>query len=176
MAHPPQDGKSGLVTPEEMAAAIESSGYLLEARAARVLNERGFFAQQNAFWMDPNDKTNPIEVDVVGRSFEWENEENKSTATASVLVECKNNAQPFAFFVQRQEITELNDSRIQYGGFPSFSMDHVGSSTGPARPSHFGLCAGKDQHGSGAADAFGQTNRGKVAKPFRRAAARRAAG
>lgn len=123
MAHPPQDGKSGLVTPEEMAAAIESSGYLLEARAARVLNERGFFVQPNAFWMDPNDITKPIEVDVVGRSFEWVNEENKSTATASVLVECKNNAQPFAFFVQRQEITELNDSRIQYGGFPSFSMD-----------------------------------------------------
>src|SRR5437879_2824038 len=56
------------------------------------------------------------------------------------------------------------------------AASEVGSSTGPARPSHFGLCAGKDQHGSGAADAFGQTNRGKVAKPFRGAAARRAAG
>lgn len=58
-----------------------------------------------------------------GSYFEWVNEENKDTATALVLAECKNNSQPFAFFVQRQQITELNDNRIHYGGFPSFSMD-----------------------------------------------------
>jgi hypothetical protein len=64
-----------------------------------------------------------MEIDVSGGYFEWVNEENKDTVSASVLVECKNNSQPFAFFVQRQQITELNDNRIHYGGFPSFSMD-----------------------------------------------------
>jgi hypothetical protein len=62
-------------------------------------------------------------VDVQGRYFERVNEEDKSTAAASILVECKNNTQPVAFFVQPQQLTELNVSRILYGGFPRFSMD-----------------------------------------------------
>ena len=106
-----------------MQAAIESSGYLLEGRIGRVLQERGFFAEPNAFRVDPNDAGKTIEVDVQGRYFEWINEDNKDTATASVLVECKNNSQPIAFFVQPQQLTELNVGRILYGGFPSFSMD-----------------------------------------------------
>jgi hypothetical protein len=114
---------SGLATPEEMQAAIEVSGYLLEGRIAHVMSERGFFVEMNPFTPDPADPSKVIEVDVAGRYFEWVNEDNKDTVTASVLVECKNNSQPFAFFVQRQQITELNDNRIHYGGFPSFSMD-----------------------------------------------------
>jgi hypothetical protein len=61
-------------------------------------------------------------VDVQGRYFEWINEGNKDTASASILVECKNNSQPIAFFVQ-QQLMELNVGRIHHGGFPSFSMD-----------------------------------------------------
>ena len=119
----PPEPNSGLATPEEMQAAIEASGYLLEGRIARVMAERGFFVEMNPFTPDPTDPSKSMEIDVAGRYFEWVNEENKDTVTASVLVECKNNSQPFAFFVQRQQITELNDNRIHYGGFPSFSMD-----------------------------------------------------
>lgn len=114
---------SGLATPEEMQAAIEASGYLLEGRIARVMKERGFFVEMNPFRPDPADPSKAMEIDVAGCYFERVNEENKDTVSASVLVECKNNSQPFVFFVQRQQITELNDNRIHYGGFPSFSMD-----------------------------------------------------
>lgn len=106
-----------------MQAAIESSGYLLEGRIGRVLKERGFFVEPNGFRVDPNDASKTIEVDVQGRYFEWINEDNTDTATASILVECKNNSQPIAFFVQQQQLTELNVGRIHHGGFPSFSMD-----------------------------------------------------
>jgi hypothetical protein len=119
----PSDGNRALAKPEEMAEAIEESGYLIEARVARVLGEHGFFVQRNIFAANPNDATKTIETDVIGRCFEWINEENQSTATASVLVECKNNSQPFAFFVQRSELSKLNDSCIQYGGFPAYSLD-----------------------------------------------------
>jgi hypothetical protein len=106
-----------------MRAAIEASGYLLEGRIGRVLQDRSFFVESNGFRVDPNDPNKKIELDVHGRYFEWINENDKSTATVSLLVECKNNAQPFAFFVQPQQLTEINDCRIHYGGFPSFSMD-----------------------------------------------------
>jgi hypothetical protein len=123
MSEIPQDGNKGFAKLEEMAEAIESSGYLIEARIARVLAERGFFVQRNIFSTNPNDATKAIETDVIGRCFEWVNEGNGSTASASVLVECKNNAQPFVFFVQRPEIPELNDNWIQFGGFPAYSLD-----------------------------------------------------
>lgn len=120
---PQENDDRGLATPEEMALAIESSGYLVEARIARHLTERGFFVQRNTFSTSPNDSAKAIETDVIGRCGELVNEENTSTVTASVLVECKNNAQPFAFFVQHQEIPELGDNWIKYGGFPSYSLD-----------------------------------------------------
>ena len=106
-----------------MQTAIEVSGYLLEGRIARLMSERGFFVEMNPFTPDPVDPSKAMEVDVTGCYFEWVNEDNKDRVTASVLVECKNNSQPFAFFVQRQQVPELSDNRIHYGGFPSFSMD-----------------------------------------------------
>lgn len=114
---------SGQASVSAMQAAIEASGYLLEGRIARVMAERGFSVEANLFTTDPVEPSKAMEIDVVGRYFEWVNEVNKDTASASVLVECKNNSQPFAFFVQPQQLTEPNDVRIQYGGFPSFSLD-----------------------------------------------------
>lgn len=133
---------SGLATPEEMQAAIEASGYLLEGRIAHVMSERGFFVEMNPFTHDPADPSKAMEVDVAGRYFEWVNQDNKDTVTASVLVECKNNSQPFAFFVQRQQVAELNDNRIHYGGYPSFSLNQQ---TGVPEPPHK-LLEMKDWH------------------------------
>src|SRR6266404_8453394 len=62
--------------------------------------------------------------------------------SASILVECKNNSQPFAFFTQGQQVTEINDNRIHYGGFPSFSTDQ---GTGSRVPLHK-LLEMKDWH------------------------------
>ena len=59
----------------------------------RVLKERGFFIETNGFCADPNDSKKTIELDVQGRYFEWINEDNKDSVTASILVECKNNSQ-----------------------------------------------------------------------------------
>jgi len=117
------EANAASITPEEMQAAIESSGYLLEGRIARVLQERGLWAEPNAFRVDPNDANKTIEVDVIGRTLEWINEENKSTAAVSILVECKNNVQPFAFFVEPQQVAEVNLSRIRCDGFPAFSRN-----------------------------------------------------
>lgn len=82
-----------------------------------------FFVEPNVFNVDPNDADKKIDVDVLGRYFEWINQGNKDQAYASVLVECKNNSQPVAFFVKPQQLKYLNAGRIFYGGYPSFSMD-----------------------------------------------------
>jgi hypothetical protein len=139
---PKPNENQGIATPEEMALAIESSGYLIEARVARALTDGGFLVQQNTFSTNPNDVTKTIETDVTGRRGELVNEENGSTVAASVLVECKNNTQPFAFFVQRQEIPELNENWIKYGGFPSFSLDQKSMIQDPLHK----LLAMKDWH------------------------------
>lgn len=118
-----REQNSSLATPEQMQSAIEASGYLLEGRIVRVMAGHGFSVEANQFTLDPAEPSKAMEIDVVGGYFEWVNEENKDTVSASVLVECKNNSQPFAFFVRRQQLTELNDNCIHYGGFPSFSMD-----------------------------------------------------
>ena len=57
MADESQDQSPGLVTPEEMQEAIDSSGYLLEGRIGRVLQERGFFVETESFSVssNPND-------------------------------------------------------------------------------------------------------------------------
>ncbi|MGI8989575.1 MAG: hypothetical protein ACR2I2_08330 [Bryobacteraceae bacterium] len=123
MADESSDLTSSLITPDEMQAAIESSGYLLEGRIGRVLQKRGFFVEPNGFRIDPNDASKTIEIDVQGRHLEWINEGNKDAATASVLVECKNNSKPIAFFVQQQQLTEISVGLNHYGGFPFFSMD-----------------------------------------------------
>jgi hypothetical protein len=64
-----------------------------------------------------------VEVDAEGRASEWVNEANRDTVTALLLVECKNNSQPFAFFTHEQKSPAINAERIRYGGYPSFSMD-----------------------------------------------------
>lgn len=114
---------SDFATPEEMQAAINSSGYLLEGRVARMMTEAGYFVQPNCFILDPNDSDKSIEIDVVGNHAVLINEENHDTVIASLFVECKNNSQPFAFFVQRPQLVVLNVNRILHGGFPTFSMD-----------------------------------------------------
>lgn len=129
----PPEPNYGPATPEEMQPAIEESGYLLEGRVTRLMGTRGFFVETNAFTPDPTEPGKAIETDVIGKCFEFVNEENKDTVTASVLVECKNNSQPFAFFMQRPQLPELNDVRIHYGGFPSFSLDQ---DTGVQVPIH----------------------------------------
>jgi len=106
-----------------MVAAIESSGYLIEARISRILRQRGFFVESNIFGTDPSDPDKAIEADVVGRYREIIHDENNGSVTAAVFVECKNNSQPLAFFVQPQQVTEIDDNRIKCGGFPAFSMD-----------------------------------------------------
>jgi hypothetical protein len=113
----------GFATPDEMQSGIESSGYLLEGRIARVMTELGFLVQPNRFYASPSDSEKAIEVDVDGRAFEWINETNRDAGMALLLVECKNNAQPFAFFTRGQQSPGVNAERIRYGGFPSFSMD-----------------------------------------------------
>jgi hypothetical protein len=112
----------GTPTVEDMRCAIENSGYLLEGRIARVMTEHGFLVQPNGFYTIPGSEK-AVEVDAEGRASEWVNEANRDTVTALLLVECKNNSQPFAFFTHEQQSPVINAERIRYGGYPSFSTD-----------------------------------------------------
>ena len=110
--------KNQPITPQEIDAAIQDSGYLLEQRAARVLEENKFEVFPNSFFPVPGDPGKMNEVNVMARTFEWIGGETWSKVSAIALVECKNNSQPVAFFVSPQGSPDANDARILYAGFP----------------------------------------------------------
>jgi Protein of unknown function (DUF2934) len=115
-----------LIQPDEIVVALQSSGYLLEGRIGRLLQQRGCFVEFNTLLKDPRNDADTIELDVHGQYFEWVSEarECKSMVMASLLVECKNNSQPVALFVQPIQIGDiLNENRWHYGGFPISSAD-----------------------------------------------------
>jgi len=105
-------------TAQEVEAAIQESGYLLERRAAQVLEENKFEVFPNWLFPVPGDPGKMNEVDVLARTFEWISGETWSRASAIALVECKNNSQPVAFFLSPQKSPDANDARILYAGFP----------------------------------------------------------
>jgi hypothetical protein len=110
--------KNQYIAPQEVEAAIQESGYLLERRAAQVLEENKFEVFPNWLFPVPGDPGKMNEVDVLARTFEWISGETWSRASAIAFVECKNNSQPVAFFLSPQKSPDANDARILYAGFP----------------------------------------------------------
>lgn len=112
-----------LITPDEIKAALEASGYLLEGRMGRALESKGFFVERSSFRADPRDESKSIEIDVWGRASETINKEDGSYVVAEPIIECKNNSQPVVFFLKSQPVLEINDNNIKYAGWPISSAD-----------------------------------------------------
>jgi hypothetical protein len=110
-----QKGTGPHPSAEEIAALVKSSGYLLEGRIARVFNSHCPTAQTNVLHKHPIEPNRLVEIDVEDHYSEWF--EPNSYLRRSVLVECKNNSQPVAFFTRSCEAA-YNIYRITYTGFP----------------------------------------------------------
>lgn len=82
-------------TEEEVLAAAEKAGWLLEQQAVRVLDARGFSPRPSWAFQDPDVPTASRELDVWSYRDYFTDDANKVTVAASVLVECKQSATPY---------------------------------------------------------------------------------
>lgn len=83
-------------TVEEIISALKESGYLMEQEVASQLEALGFQVYTNTAYQDPEEgKSREIDVRAVKRIAY--NEEKKIVVFAEMIVECKNNSNPFIF-------------------------------------------------------------------------------
>lgn len=127
---------------DEIMAAIEASGYLMEQEVATQLERRGLHVQTNVAFEDPDEgKSREIDVTAIKRvAFD---EGAKLAAFVELLVECKNNSNPFVFIARPKNDADrhrrpgefifpfeykmkkdLGGGRSTYREFPAFN--HLG--------------------------------------------------
>jgi hypothetical protein len=82
-------------TEEEVLAAVEQAGWLLEQQAVRLLEQRGFNPRPSWAFQDPDEPTTSRELDVWSFRNFLTNEQAKVQVSASVLVECKQSETPY---------------------------------------------------------------------------------
>jgi hypothetical protein len=137
-------------TEAEVLAAVEQAGWLLEQQAVRILGERDFNPRPSWAFADPDEPSTSRELDVWSYRHYWSSAEAKMHVGASVLVECKQSANPYCAIGQmlpewRQvgnpaehtlpvrytpEYFDFEHNRLQYGytwdvmGFRKLGLEH----------------------------------------------------
>jgi hypothetical protein len=83
-------------TDEQLLAAVDEAGWLLEHRALRALEDRNWHPRPGWAFQDPDEPTKSRELDMWSYRQFWRDEGYRLRVTARLLVECKQSAQPFA--------------------------------------------------------------------------------
>lgn len=82
-------------TTDEVLAAVEKAGWLLEQQAVRILEAAEFSPRPGWAFQDPDKPESSRELDVWARRQFLRDEQNKVIVSATVLVECKQSTSPF---------------------------------------------------------------------------------
>lgn len=90
---------SGGPSANDIMAAINESGYLMEQEVATQLERRGFIVRTNVAFEDP-DEGKSRETDVVAIHRVAHDESARLAAFVELLVECKNSTNPFVFIAR----------------------------------------------------------------------------
>ena len=108
---------SGAVTFDEIRDALKRSGYLLEARIEKRLLGRGYLAEANSAYVDPESgKSREIDISAIGArkagpdDFDW--------LFPVLLIECVNNPQPIAFITKAPVVPFLHSAEVRCSGLP----------------------------------------------------------
>jgi hypothetical protein len=103
---------------EEYRRAIKDSGYLLEVRVANVLRERGYLMTPNSPIPHPEESSELIEIDVEATDMYMASDGTWSSTETTLLIECKLNSQPIAFFSQPEQSPGTNACLMAYYADP----------------------------------------------------------
>ena len=108
---------TGKITIAEAKDALKRSGYPLEGRVADVFRDRGYLAELNQIYPDP-DTRKMREFDVSALQAIPAGPDELDFLFPKFLVECVNNPQPIAFFTKESEIAFLHHEDIKFSGLP----------------------------------------------------------
>ena len=92
-------------SPEDIIAALRQSGYLMEQEVATQLEALNFHVSTNRAFED-SDEGKSREIDVRATRRVAHNEEKKLSAFLELIVECKNNSNPFVFIGRPKNETD----------------------------------------------------------------------
>jgi len=93
---------------EEIVIAVRESGYLMEQEVATALERSAFNVRTNVAFADP-DEGKSREMDVNAKRRVAINESEKLGAFTELLVECKNNSNPFVFVTRPKNEVDFRD-------------------------------------------------------------------
>jgi hypothetical protein len=92
-------GENRWPSPEQVIAALDASGHLLEQQVATELEDLGFNVITNRAYTDV-DEGKSRELDVWAHKYFFTLEERRLWAGIQLLIECKHTAMPFAFLTR----------------------------------------------------------------------------
>lgn len=119
-----RDSSHQKIDDDEIKAALERSGYLLEYRTSQVLDGRSWRTVSNYVYTDPATAVTR-ELDVVG-TYSFRLKDNMGSIEAVMLAECVNNPQPLAVFQRSGGISGADAFALRTGGNISYILDKPG--------------------------------------------------
>ena len=94
---------------DDISDALKQSGYLMEQEVATQLEDLDFHVQTNWAFKD-SDEGKSREIDVRAIKRVAHNTEERISAFVEILIECKNNANPFVLIVRRKNKADIWNS------------------------------------------------------------------
>jgi hypothetical protein len=117
------------ITKEQMAEAINNSGYLIEQRVEDILVKKGYSVETNDAYLDP-ETGKSREIDLTGITGIKIFEDQDHFIFPYLLVECENNHQPVAFFRNNPRPGIFSVEEIKISGLPLDLYENDGSEMG----------------------------------------------
>jgi len=105
------------ISSEEIKDALTRSGYLLESRLEKVLQENGFYVEANSAYLD-SETTKSRELDLYAMNGYVVNPQNYEFLYSNLIIEAVNNPQPIAFITKESQIAPLYCEDIKVAGLP----------------------------------------------------------
>jgi hypothetical protein len=102
---------------EETKEALLRSGYLLEHRLETLLRRRGYYAEANESYPDP-ETGKSRELDIYAINAVKAGPEEHDYIFAVLLAECVNNPQPIAFMTKQPQVGFLHYQEVRISGLP----------------------------------------------------------
>jgi hypothetical protein len=112
------------ISPDEMAAALQRSGYLVEGRVESLLRDRGWFAEANDTYRDRyTGKMREFDVHAI-RGVRV-SDDIDDWLFAVLAVECINNPQPFVVLTKQPVAPKLLAHDVTMSGLPVMVPDET---------------------------------------------------
>lgn len=115
------------VTSKEIEECLNRSGYLMESRLVRALDDQGYFVEPNLSTCDPRTGKSR-EIDLVAEYFDWNRAHEGVAVRTTFVVEAINNRYPFVLLTERPSSPNADfESYIKfiYRPEPNPFMEHL---------------------------------------------------